>query len=334
MDLKQLSTFHRVMTHMSFTKAATELRYAQSSVTAQIKSLEATLGTELFERLGGKIRLTPVGERFVPYVERILALVDEARQSLTDETEPSGTLTIGAVESLISYRMPAILEFFYHRYPGLQLNLQSITCGEAHDSLRTGVQDVGFLIEPENRRHGLETTVLGPVRLVAVVSPGHPLNRGSQVSISDLRRFPVLAPGMDCSYRALMESDLNADAETPVSLIEFGNIESVKQGIATGIGVSVLPEIAVASEVREARLCVLDWEPSFEVFAQIVWRQGRKLNREMRLFIDVVTQTMRQDSESLVDTSSRAPGRTRHRRTQPSPDKRLTGSPGFLRPSA
>jgi DNA-binding transcriptional LysR family regulator len=166
------------------------------------------------------------------------------------------------------------------------------------------VQDVGFLIEPKNRRHGLESTVLGPVRLVAVVAPGHPLSRGSQVSMADLRRFPVLAPGMDCSYRALMESDLNADAETPVPLIEFGNIESVKQGIATGIGVSVLPEIAVASAVREARLSVLDWEPSFEVFAQIVWRQGRKLNREMRLFIDVVTQTIRQDSESLVDTSS------------------------------
>lgn len=302
MDIRQLGTFYRVMTHMSFTKAATELRYAQSSVTAQIKGLEATLGTELFERLGGKIRLTPAGERLVPYAERILALVDEARYSLSDETEPSGTLTIGAVESLISYRMPVLLEFFHYRYPRLQLILQSITCGEAHESVRRGVQDVSFLIEAETRHDGLVTKVLGAERLVAVVAPGHPLNRTSQVSTSDLRMFPVLAPGTDCSYRALLESQLNKDAETPVSLLEFGNIESVKQGIAAGVGLSVLPAAAVAGAVKEARLSVLDWQPSFEVFAQIVWRQGRQLTRETRIFIDLVTQAMCQGVESLVDT--------------------------------
>ncbi|WP_395363768.1 LysR family transcriptional regulator [Streptomyces sp. YH02] len=302
MDLRQLSTFYRVMTHMSFTKAATELRYAQSSVTAQIKGLEATLGTELFERLGGKIRLTPAGERLVPYAERILALVDEARYSLSDETELSGTLTIGAVESLISYRMPVLLEFFHHRYPRLQLILQSITCIEAHESVRRGVQDVGFLIDAETRHEGLVTKVLGAERLVAVVAPGHPLNRASQVSTSDLRMFPILAPGTDCSYRALLESEFNKDAETPVSLLEFGNIESVKQGIAAGVGLSVLPAAAVAGAVKEARLSVLDWQSSFEVFTQIVWRQGRQLTREARIFIDLVTQAMCQDSESLVGT--------------------------------
>jgi DNA-binding transcriptional LysR family regulator len=303
MDLKQLSTFHRVMTHMSFTKAATELRYAQSSVTAQIKGLEATLGMELFERLGGKIRLTPVGERLVPYAERILALVDEARYSLADETEPSGTLTIGAVESLISYRMPVLLEFFHHRYPRLQLVLQSITCGEAHESVRRGVQDAGLLLEAETRHDGLETKVLGAERLVAVVAPGHPLNRVSRVSTSDLRKFPVLAPGTDCSYRALLESEFNKGADAPVSLLEFGNIESVKQGIAAGIGVGVLPEVVVAGAVGEGRLSVLDWQPSFEVFAQIVWRQGRQLTRETRIFIDLVTRTMGQDDGSSADPS-------------------------------
>ena len=303
MDLKQLSTFHRVMTHMSFTKAATELRYAQSSVTAQIKGLEATLGTELFERLGGKIRLTPVGERLVPYAERILALVDEAKDSLFDQAEPSGTLTVGAVESLISYRMPVLLEFFHHRYPRLHLILQSISSGEVHESVRRGVQDVGFLIEAETRHDGLETKVLGVERLVAVVAPGHPLNRASQVSTSDLRMFPVLAPGTDCSYRTLLESEFNRCAETPISLLEFGNIESVKQGIEAGVGVSVLPAAAVAGAVKAGRLSVLDWQPSFEVFSQIVWRQGRHLTREARIFIDLVTQTVGQDGELLADTS-------------------------------
>ncbi|USX56194.1 LysR family transcriptional regulator [Lentzea sp. HUAS12] len=304
MDLKQLSTFHRVTTHMSFTKAATELRYAQSSVTAQIKGLEATLGKELFERLGGKIRLTPVGERLVPYAERILALVDEARHSLGDEAEPSGTLTVGAVESLISYRMPVLLEFFHHRYPRLQLALQSITCAEAHESVRRGVRDLGFLVEAETRHEGLETKVLGTERLVAVVAPGHPLNRASQVSTSHLRMFPVLAPGPECSYRSLLEAEFHEGAEGPISLLEFGNIESVKQGVEAGIGVSVLPEVTVAGAVESGRLNVLDWQPSFEVYVQIVWRQGRQLTREAQIFIDLVAQTMGQEKEPLIGLAS------------------------------
>ncbi|SDG83487.1 DNA-binding transcriptional regulator, LysR family [Lentzea fradiae] len=304
MDLKQLSTFYRVTTHMSFTKAATELRYAQSSVTAQIKGLEAALGSELFERLGGKIRLTPFGERLVPYAERILALVDEARCSLAEQAEPSGTLTVAAVESVISYRMSGLLEFFHHRYPRLQLVVQAATSEDARESVRKGVQDLGFLVEVETRHDGLETRVLGPQHLVAVVAPGHPLHRTSPVLTSDLRAFPVLVPGTDCSYRASLQDELRRGAEEPVSVLEFGNIESVKQGIAAGVGVGVLPEAAVAGSVRDGRLSVLDWQPSFEVSAQIVWRQGRQLTREARIFVDLVTQTAGVDDESLAATSS------------------------------
>lgn len=300
MDLKQLSTFHRVTTHMSFTKAAIELQYAQSSVTAQIKNLEATLGMELFERLGGKIRLTPVGERLVPYAERILALVDEARDSLADQTEPSGTLTIGSVESLISYRMPVLLEFFHHRYPLLRLVLQPITGRDACESVRKGGQDVGFLVQAETQHDGVETKVLGAERLVAVVAPGHPLTRVSEVSASDLRRFPVLAPGTDCSYRPLLEAELNRGAQTPISLLEFGNVESVKHGIAAGVGVSVLPAAAVAEAVEASQLTVLDWQPTFEVFIQVVWRQGRQLTRETRIFVDLVTRLMGQDDDASL----------------------------------
>ncbi len=70
MDIRQLRTFHRVAALGSFTRAAAELNYAQSSVTAQIKSLEVSLGSELFERVAGKVKLTPAGTRLLPYAGR------------------------------------------------------------------------------------------------------------------------------------------------------------------------------------------------------------------------------------------------------------------------
>ncbi|MFF0745866.1 LysR family transcriptional regulator [Streptomyces sp. NPDC004111] len=300
MDLKQLNTFHRVATVMSFTRAAAELQYAQSSVTAQVKGLELSLGVDLFERLRGRIQLTPAGERLVPYAERVLTLVDEARYCTAGRGEPAGTLTIGTVESLTSYRMPPVLEFFHHRYPRLQLALQPSTCEEACEALRRGVLDMGFLTAAATEHPGVRSEVLGTEQLVAVAAAGHPLADAAQVSTRDLCEVPVLAPGAGCAYRGLFEEELNAHAPAPVELLEFGNLESVKRGIAAGLGVSVLPAVAVVDEVAAGSLRVLGWAPPFEVYTQIAWRQGRQPTREMRIFIDQITRFLAQDEVSLA----------------------------------
>lgn len=99
MELRLLVTFEKVATVLSFTRAATELAYAQSSVTSQIRALESSLGTELFDRLGSRIRLTEAGERLLPYARQIIELTDEARAAVVGAEEPSGTLTIGTMES-------------------------------------------------------------------------------------------------------------------------------------------------------------------------------------------------------------------------------------------
>ncbi|MEU3372738.1 LysR family transcriptional regulator [Streptomyces sp. NPDC006711] len=295
MDLRQLTTFHRVATLLSFTRAAAELKYAQSSVTAQVKGLEVALGVELFERLRGRIRLTPAGERLVPYAEQILSLVEEARDKTTGWAEPSGVLTIGMPESLTSYRMPPVLEYFHHRYPLLQLAPRPSQCAQTCEALRQGAFDMGFLMAARTEHPGLRTEVLGREPLVAVAAPWHPLASSRHVSTEDLRAARVLAPEAGSVYRGLFEAELDDSAGRPVELLEFGNIESVKRGLAAGLGVSVLPAMAVADAVAAATLAVLDWEPPFEVFTQIAWRRGRQYTREMGVFVDHMAQFMAQD---------------------------------------
>src|SRR5438046_264194 len=109
MELRQLETFRVVATQLSFTRAAATLDYAQSSVTAQIQSLELELGVRLFDRLGRRVALTDAGERLLEYAERLLSLADEARAALADGAEPAGTLTIGAPETVMTYRLPSVL---------------------------------------------------------------------------------------------------------------------------------------------------------------------------------------------------------------------------------
>jgi DNA-binding transcriptional LysR family regulator len=103
-----------------FTHAALTLGCAQSSVTAQMKSLEEELGMALFNRVGNRLELTGPGERYLVYAERILALTREARVSLNDETQ-SGTLRFAAPESICTYLLPPLLKTFKASYPRVRI---------------------------------------------------------------------------------------------------------------------------------------------------------------------------------------------------------------------
>jgi DNA-binding transcriptional LysR family regulator len=295
MDIRQLSTFHKVATLLSFTRAASELKYAQSTVTAQVKGLEMSLGVDLFDRLGGRIQVTEAGRRLLPYAEQMLSLADEARGATRGTDGPSGMLTVGSMESITSYRMPLLLEFFHHRYPLLHLVLRPSLCAETCHALRQGMFDLGFLMEAETRHPGVQTEVLGSEPLVVVAAPDHPLVGSEKVTTEDLRRTTVLSPEAGCAYRELFEMELNSGVVKAAPFLEFGTAESIKRGVAAGLGVSLLPTVTVSDALLAGTLVELPWTPPFQVFTQIAWRHGKTLTREMRLFVDQVLRVFGED---------------------------------------
>ncbi|CAL9488763.1 HTH-type transcriptional regulator GltR [Streptomyces sp. enrichment culture] len=283
MELRLLVTFEKVATVLSFTRAAAELKYAQSSVTSQIRALESSLGAELFDRLGSRIRLTEAGERLLPYARRILELAEEARSAVADAEEPAGSLTVGTMESLTNHRLPPLLELFHHRYPKVRLSLRTTIGDETRQALRQGTYDLGFLMERETEHAGLETEVLAVEPLALVAAPGHPL-AGRPLTTADLLPQSLLATEPGCAYRDLFEQELTSLA--PVAFMEFGTIEATKRAAAAGLGVSLLPEITVAAELAGGSLVRLDWEPPFTLRTQLAWRSGKRLPAHARLFLE------------------------------------------------
>ncbi|CCK28277.1 LysR family transcriptional regulator [Streptomyces davaonensis JCM 4913] len=280
MELRLLVTFEKVATVLSFTRAAAELAYAQSSVTSQIRALESSLGTELFDRLGGHIRLTEAGERLLPYARQLIELAEEARAAVTGAEEPTGSLVVGTMESLTSYRLPPLLELFHHRYPKVRLALRTTIGDETRQALRQGTYDLGFLMEEETAHPGLESEVLAvePLALVA----------GREMDVSstaDLLRHPLLATEPGCAYRDLFERELKS-VSSSVEFMEFGTIEATKRAAAAGLGIALLPEVTVAAELAEGSLVRLDWEPPFTLRTQLAWRSGKRLPAHARLFVE------------------------------------------------
>ena len=100
MEIRQLITFRAVAQTLSFSRAATQLNYAQSTVSAQIQGLEEELGVALFDRLGKSVALTDAGQRLLGYAEKMLNLADEALAVVSNADIQTGPLTISAPETL------------------------------------------------------------------------------------------------------------------------------------------------------------------------------------------------------------------------------------------
>ncbi|GAA1405809.1 LysR family transcriptional regulator [Kitasatospora putterlickiae] len=298
MDIRQLTTFHRAATLLSFSAAAAELNYAQSTVTGQIRSLENAVGVALFERLAGrKVRLTLAGERLLPFAERLLSLADEALAAAVGPREPSGRLAIGVMDSLAAYRLPPLFEYFRHRYPRLQLAPQVGTGSQVLHALREGSVDLGLVTCEQVRHEGLESEVLGQEPLVAVVSPGHDMARRHRVTGADLRDVPVLAPESGGGRWRDAGAAVPGGAGGAVSVLESGTVEETKRWAAAGLVVGLVPRVSVEEDLAAGRLAALAWRPPVEVHTQLVRRPRTPLTREMRLFIERVGAYLVQEQD-------------------------------------
>ncbi len=289
MELRYLTTFLRVAQLQSFTAAAAGLGYAQSTITSHVKVLESALGAELFDRATGRVELTGAGQRLLPYAERIVDMADEARLAVK-EPDIGGIVTVGAVESIATYRLSPVVEFFHHRFPEMQLVVRTSSCPDTELALRRGDLDLGFLMASETSHPGLSGIVLCQEDLVVVAAPGHPLIGPAPVSTDELRKALILNTEYGCPYREVFEAALNDDGAAKVELLEFGTIQAIKQMAANGLGAALLPRFAVAGELAAGELAEVAWEIPFTFYSQIAWRKGKWISKALQLFIDQVTR--------------------------------------------
>lgn len=292
MELRQLHTFLAVAEGLSFTRAAERLSYAQSSVTAQVQALEAELGTRLFERLGKRIVLTEAGQRLQGYATRLVQLEAEALAAVPGATEPGGTLTIGAPESLCAYRLPPLLARFHERHPRVRLVFRPGACTELVRSLREGASDVIFCYDAAGEGVVHETLVREPVRVVA--HPGHPLVGLASVRPADLAGETILHMEEGTAYRDVFDQAMLAGGVRPEVGIEFSSIEAIKQCAIARMGLAVLPDMAVAGELARGELAALRWhDPGLAVAIDVAWHRDKWVSPALGAFLEEVRAVLR-----------------------------------------
>jgi DNA-binding transcriptional LysR family regulator len=291
LDLRELKTFQAVAGEKSFTRAASLLHYAQSSVTAQIQSLEAEVGVPLFDRLGRQVELTLAGRQLLVYATRLLDLADEAARSLRSDGLPAGTLTVLAPETLLAYRLPELLKRFQSQYPGVHLSLSaSESCGVG-DQIEPNV-DIAFSLDVPLRAPHLIVQRLRKEPIVLVVAPGHALAGRAKIKARTIADQQVLVNERACSYRLLFEQTLRAEGVPVATSLEFLSVEAIKQCALASMGVAVLPEVAVHRELKQGSLVAVDWpRKPMAVYTQLYRHRDKWMSPIMQAFWDLAIAT-------------------------------------------
>ena len=277
------------------TRAATALHYAQSSVTAQIQSLESDLGVPLFDRLGRQIELTVAGRQLLLYAERLLTLADEARRSVSNDGQPAGTLTVLAPETLLAYRLPELLKRFQAQFPAVHLLLSAIESCDLGGNIEPSV-DIAFSLNAPLRAPHLVVQHLRTEPIVLAVAPGHALARRKRLNADAIGAEQVLVNEQSCSYRSLFERTLQAEGVPVTRSLQFLSVEAIKQCALASMGIAVLPEVVVRRELKQGTLIALEWpRKPMTVCTQLYRHRDKWLSPVMAAFWNLAVATCAAD---------------------------------------
>jgi DNA-binding transcriptional LysR family regulator len=295
MEIRHLRSFRTVANLLSFNKAAVKLHYSQSNISAQIQALEEELGVQLFDRLGRRVQLTETGVQLLEYANKIVNLVEETHAEVAGGKEPRGSLSIRIPETFGTHRLPPVIKEFHSRFPKVQLNFMTCAHEGLEKDLRKGLIDLAFLLAESIQTADLAAETVGFESVVVIASPDHPLAKKRVVRTRDLTGETILLSKVECSYRKVFEKILEQEEVHPFNRLEFYSVEAMKRIIMTGVGITVLPEIAVAEEVAQKRLVILPWaEGKIDVATLMIWYRDRWISPTMKAFMEVTKKVMAQ----------------------------------------
>lgn len=292
MELRHLRYFEAVARHSHVTRAAAELHIAQPALSKQISQLERELGITLFDRVGRSLRLTEAGEALLPYARAILAQVEDARAAMAERVGlKAGRVSIGAPPTVGAHLLPPLLAAFHQRYPGITLRLHEAGIQSLLDLLETGLTDLAVVTLPVSDEL-LTVTPLLNEPLVLIVSASHPLAGRGDVTMAELRNERwILSPA---SYE-LREATLKACREAgfnPQTVMEGGETETLVRFVAAGLGIALVPALAVASFHNVVSLTIRDQNLTRSL--GLVWRSDRIASPAARALRDFLVSALQQ----------------------------------------
>ena len=283
MEFNQLRYVCAIAETGSFSRAAERCHVAQPSLSQQVLKLEEDLGAKLFDRLGRSVRLTEAGRAFVPHARSILHQMEAARAGVEDKrTDVRGSVSVGVIPTIAPYIMPRYTARFAKKYPEAKLRIVEETTPVLVESLRNLSIDIAILALPLRHKE-FELFPLRTEPLFAVLPNGHPRSGAKSLALKDLRGEPFVMLRDGHCFRDLSLATCTRARITPHIAFESAQFSSLLGMVAAGVGVSLVPEMAVDPNANCRFVPLSDPRATRTIVAAVL--RGRSFNRVQQAFL-------------------------------------------------
>lgn len=289
MELRNVITFLKVAESGSFTKAAEQLGYVQSTVTVQIQQLEKEFGFPLFDRIGKKVSLTPMGHEFIVYANQLVRIAEESKQIGKNPKNYTGQLRIGVLESLFVWLLDDLLVDYHNEFPNVSVETKTASGSDLFNMLKQNHLDLIFLLDKKITEKDCKRSFAWPVKIVFVTHPDNALAKQNRVTFEDIISQPLILTEKNGIYRRALEDFASERNVLITPFWEIDNTRTIVKLIKNSLGISFLPEYTVHESVERNELAILNVEDcSIQFWSQLFYNKNKWITPPMEGFMNLI----------------------------------------------
>ena len=291
MELRNLITFIHVAELGSFTKAAEQLGYSQSTISFQIKQLEDELGCLLFERINHTITLTERGRELVSYAHQVRALTEEFKENLEEEKECSGHIHIVTPDSVCDEMINKTYIDFHNKYPSISVKFTTADTSVMFDMLDHNEADVIITLDSHSYNKDYVIAMEEPLSMHFVANAKSKFAGAKNLSINDIINEPFILTEYGQGYRRVFDKELAKKSLEITPILEIGRTDMITSLIAQGNMLSFLPDFVTKDMIESGHLCYLDvCDMNIEISKQLIYHKNKWMSKSLKTFIDYIKE--------------------------------------------
>lgn len=291
MDLRAMHLYCEIIRLRSFTRAADEQNVSQSSASQVVSQMEHDLRARLIDRSKRPFSVTAEGQKFYETCRQILAIYEAARTEICGANkELSGTVRVAAIYSIGLQGMSGPMQQFLSHYPQVRVRLECLHPHQVVEAVLNDEADLGLLSYPPAHR-ALAVEHLHDEPMVFVCHPGHRLAKKKRVAPADIAGERFIAFEASLAIRKAIDRALRKHEVRPHVIMEFDNVETIKQAIINGTGVGLLPAPSVTKEAGIGTLAAVPFDIA-DLSRPIgaIHRRGKPVSPAVARFIELLRE--------------------------------------------
>jgi DNA-binding transcriptional LysR family regulator len=296
-DIEDLVLFRDIARARSLSRGAALNGVSQSAASQRLHEIEKRLGVTLLDRSTRPAAITLAGHMYLDFCcdvlrreERLNADLDELR------TRIEGSVRVASIYSVGLSDMARLRREFEARCPHASLDVEYLHPDKIYEAITSGAADIGIVSYAEPTRH-LEAIPWRNELMAVAVAASHPLASRRTLKPPDLEGQEFIAFDPDLPIRRAIDRFLREHGVAVTVGMHFDNIQMVKEAVAVGAGVSILPERALRADIELGRLAALRMEPEIKRPLALLHRRGRKFNKAARRFLDLLRESGRDEAD-------------------------------------